>query len=228
MEYTYDNSPANARNPEVPPIRVLWGQRSRDEMGDLWFQLLAKNDRDRERLNGEIAAKMTAEDIVGYETMLTVTPGDHELHDDVALLYLSTGKPLDAVAHFRASLTGRERSAPAHYNLGTALAVAGQFDEAVTEYERAIRIDPAYALAYANLGSVLVQQGKPRDATSHLETAVELNPQNVEALNSLSVAYAAIGDVDKALATIDRALKLNPSADMQKLLRQRRDLLTRR
>src|SRR4029453_7161572 len=35
MEYTYDNSSTNVRNPELPPARVLWGQRSRDEMGDL-------------------------------------------------------------------------------------------------------------------------------------------------------------------------------------------------
>ena len=72
--YTYDNSAANPRNPELPPARVFWGQRSRDEMGDLWFQLLASNDADRARLSAEITAKMTGEDIVGYETMLKVTP----------------------------------------------------------------------------------------------------------------------------------------------------------
>ena len=60
-----------------------------------------------------------------------------------------------------------------------------------------------------------------------LERAVTLNPENVEALNSLSVAYAAEGDIEKALATIDRALKLNPSDALQKLLRQRREMLTR-
>ena len=42
MEYTYDNSAANSRNPQLPPARVFWGQRSQDEMGDLWFQLLAR------------------------------------------------------------------------------------------------------------------------------------------------------------------------------------------
>ena len=47
MEYTYDNSAANVRNPQLPPARVFWGQRSQDEMGDLWFQLLTDNDRDR-------------------------------------------------------------------------------------------------------------------------------------------------------------------------------------
>jgi Flp pilus assembly protein TadD len=227
MEYTYDNSPGNVRNPEVPPIRVLWGQRSKDEMGDLWFQLLAKTEKDRERLNAEIAQKMIAEDIIGYETMLRVDPRDYGLHDDVALLYLGLGKPGDAVKHFRASVDVRGDSPAAHYNLGTALSVAGQFDEAVTEYERAIALDPGYALAYSNLGSVLLQQGRSREAVKRLEQAVQLNPKNAEALNSLSVGYAAEGDVEKALATIDRALKLNPSDVLQKLLRQRREMLAR-
>ena len=35
---------------------------------------------------------MTAEDVVGYETMLRNDPNDTELHDDVALLYLSLGR----------------------------------------------------------------------------------------------------------------------------------------
>jgi Flp pilus assembly protein TadD len=225
MEYTYDNSATNVRNPEVPPLRVLWGQRSKDEMGDLWFQLLPRTEPDRRRMNAEITQKMIAEDIIGYETMLRVDPRDHELHDDVAMLYLGLGKPGDAVKHFRASLDVRGDSPAAHYNLGTALSVAGQFDEAVIEYERAIALDPRYAVAYSNLGSVLLQQGRSRDAVRRLEQAVTLNPQNAEALNSLSVAYAAEGDVEKALATIDRALKLNPSDALQKLLRQRRDLL---
>jgi cytochrome c-type biogenesis protein CcmH/NrfG len=228
MEYTYDNSPENVRNPEVPPIRVLWGQRSKDEMGDLWFQLLPRTEPDRQRMNAEITKKMIAEDVIGYETMLRVDPRDYELHDDVALLYLGLGKPGDAVRHFRVSVDVRGDSPAAHYNLGTALSVAMQFDEAVNEFERAIALDPGYALAYSNLGSVLLQQGRSREAVKRLEHAVQLNPQNAEALNSLSVGYAAEGDVEKALATIDRALKLNPSDALQKLLRQRRELLTRK
>jgi tetratricopeptide (TPR) repeat protein len=228
MEYTYDNSPGNIRNPEVPPTRVLWGQRSKDEMGDLWFQLLTRSERDRERLNGEIAAKMTAEDIIGYETMLSVSPDDNELHDDVALLYLGSGRASDAVRHFRASAGLRPDSAAARYNLGTALAVSGQLDEAVIEYERAITLNPTYAVALANLGSVLLQQGRTRDAVRRLEQAVTLAPDNVEGLNSLSVAYAAEGDIEKALSTIERALRLKPSPALQQMLRQRREQLSRR
>jgi len=227
MAFTYNNSADNPRNPDLTPTRVLWGQRSRDEMGDLWFQLIAHSDADRSRLTGEITSKMVAEDIIGYETMLTVTPDDVELHDDVAVLYLGMGKPLDAVRHFKASADRRPQAAPAHYNLGTALSMAGQMDEAVRELERAVALDPGYGVAYANLGSVLLQQGRVPQAIARLEMAVSLSPGNVEALNSLSAAYAVSGDTARALDAIDRALRLQPPAAMQRVLRQRRDLLTR-
>ncbi len=74
MRYVYDNSAQNPRNPQLPPARVRWGQRSFDEMGDLWFQLATDSDADRARLRGEVQAKMTAEDLVGLETMLAVGP----------------------------------------------------------------------------------------------------------------------------------------------------------
>ena len=43
MRYRYDNSAANPRNPAVPPVRVQWGQQSREEMGDLWLQVADEN-----------------------------------------------------------------------------------------------------------------------------------------------------------------------------------------
>ncbi|PYR69044.1 MAG: hypothetical protein DMF88_07315, partial [Acidobacteria bacterium] len=122
MEYTFDNSAENVRNPQLPPVRVSWGQRTQDEMGDLWFQLLARSDRDRATLARDVNRKMTAEDVNGYETMLRVSPDDTELHDDVALLYLGLGRLADAVRHFAASAAIQPQSAAAQYNLGTALA----------------------------------------------------------------------------------------------------------
>ena len=42
MSYVYDNSSDNPRNPFDPPRRASWGQRSSDEMGNLWVQVLAR------------------------------------------------------------------------------------------------------------------------------------------------------------------------------------------
>jgi Flp pilus assembly protein TadD len=208
MEYTYDNSPANVRNPELPPARVFWGQRSRDEMGDLWFQLLASNDADRARMNSEITAKMTGEDIVGLETMLKVSPNDAELHDDVAMLYLGMGFAANAVRHFQASAALRPESASAHFNLGTALAQAGRFDDAISSFQNALSRRPDYAVAHGNLGRVLLVKGDLAESLKHFQEAVRLEPSNPNNLLGLSEALAARGAYDLAIEMVERAMKL--------------------
>jgi Flp pilus assembly protein TadD len=208
MEYTYDNSSTNIRNPELPPARVFWGQRSRDEMGDLWFQLLASNETDRARLNAEISAKMTSEDIVGYETMLKVTPNDAELHDDVALPYMGLGFAANAVRHFQATALLKPESAAAHFNLGTAYAQAGRFDNSIASFREALRLRPDYALARGNLARILLITGSVADALREFQEAVRLDPNNPQNLLGLSEALAARGDYDRAIETIERAIKL--------------------
>lgn len=191
MEYTYDNSAENPRNPRHPPQRVWWGQRSADEMGDLWLQVVPRNDHDLAILDRQIGRKMMAEDIVGYETMIRATPGEADLHDDVALLYLEFGRPREAVLHFEASAGLRPQSAATHFNLGTALTVAGRFEEAIDAYRRALRIRPAYSSAHNNLGNVLISQGKVEDAIHHFSEAVRLDPRNTLAQNNLLWLLAA-------------------------------------
>ena len=111
-------------------------------------------------MNAEITAKMTGEDIVGYETMLKVTPNDAELHDDVALLYLGMGFAANAVRHFQASAALKPESAAAHFNLGTALAQAGRFDDSIKAFREALSRRPDYAVAHGNLGRVLLVKGE--------------------------------------------------------------------
>lgn len=229
MEYTYDNSSTNVRNPELPPARVYWGQRSRDEMGDLWFQLLASNETDRARLADEITAKMTGEDIVGYETMLKVNPDDAELHDDVALLYMSLGFAANAVRHFQASAALKPESAAAHFNLGTAYAQAGRFDNSIKSFQEALRLRPDYSLARGNLGRVLLIKGDVAGALKEFQEAVRLDPNNPQNLLGLSEAFAARGDYDQAIATIERAAKLPlPDALAKEIVAKRAAYLKQR
>jgi Tfp pilus assembly protein PilF len=229
MEYTYDNSADNIRNPQLPPARVYWGQRSNDEMGDLWFQLLATSEPDRLAMREQINAKMTVEDIAGYETMLRVDPKDAELHDDVALLYLGVGQLAPAVRHFEASAALKPDSAAAQFNLGTALAQAGRLDEAVAAFRSALARRPDYALAHNNLGQVMLAQGKTGDALKHLQEAVRLDAANPQAMFGLAEAYAAVGSFDLAIETIDKAIKLPmPEALATRVIAKRAEYVQRR
>ena len=190
MEYRYDNSAANTRNPEHPPKRAQWGQRSSDEMGDLWIQVLTRNEPDLVTLTRQFRVKVAAEDVHGYERELESHPDDAGLHDDAALLYLEIGQPELAIPHFQRSLALKKGSAPAHFNLGTALIVARHLDEAAYEFQQAIRIDPSYANAHNNLGNVLLAQKKYDAAIREFSEVVRLQPTSASAAQNLAAAKA--------------------------------------
>lgn len=210
MRFTYDNSVQNPRNPHQPPQHVLWGQRSADEMGDLWFQLLPRDPGHLSLFKLEAAQKMTAEDIVGYETMLRANPDDAELHDDVALLYLQSQQSTKAVEHFRASVALRPQSAAAHFNVATALIAAGRFGEAVVALQRALAIDPSYAKARGSLGDVFTATGRLDEAVVEYRKALQLDPLLPEPHNNIGAVLMAQGETSGAMGYFEHALRLRP------------------
>jgi tetratricopeptide (TPR) repeat protein/mono/diheme cytochrome c family protein len=185
MRYVYDNSAANARNPHAPPSRVVWGQNTSDEMGDLWVQVIPRSAADAAILTRDFRRKAHAEDLAAYTKLLRGDPLNPLRHDAVAELYLDQGQYDEAIPELRESLRLNDASAPTHYNLGFALSARGRRDEAMAELERAIRIDPEYSLAHNNLGALLQVSGRLDEAQAHFERAVALRPDNVEAQANL-------------------------------------------
>ena len=49
MEYTYDNSAANPRNPNHPPARIAWGPATTDEMAGLHLEVVPVRRRRHRR-----------------------------------------------------------------------------------------------------------------------------------------------------------------------------------
>jgi hypothetical protein len=58
MEFTYDNSAANPRNPNQPPQRVVWGPDSTDEMAGLHVQVIPVRREDTEELTQALWGRM--------------------------------------------------------------------------------------------------------------------------------------------------------------------------
>jgi tetratricopeptide (TPR) repeat protein len=189
---------------------VHWGQNSTDEMGDLWIQVAAHSEADTARLVREFRQKVFQEDILGYESVLRVTPDDVALHDDIALLDLAVGRISDAIAHFSESTRLTPNVAAAHFNLGTALTGAGKLDDAITQYRRALELKPGYAPAHNNLGSVLLARGNLEEAALHFRRAIEIDPSQVDAHNNLGKLLAFQGRTEEALDHLRRALEIRP------------------
>jgi tetratricopeptide (TPR) repeat protein len=210
MRYTYDNSADNVRNPHRPPARVVWGQNTTDEMGDLWLQVAARAPADHQLLAADVRRKARAEDLAAYTKLLRDHPTDPLRHDAVAALYFEDGQVDQAIAEYTESLRLDARSAQTQYNLGIALSVRGRRTEAIAAFEAALAIDPNYAQAHNNLGALLQLVGRVEPALDHYRRAIALRPDNVEAHANLGLLLSAQGHLAEAVRALDAALELTP------------------
>ncbi len=212
MRFTFDNSAQNLRNPHQPPTRVHWGQQSTDEMGDLWVQMLTRDDRDRRLLDASILPKHRAEEIVGYEVRIRQDPAQVALHNEVARLYGDARQFGQAVAHFKTVTTLEPESAAAHYNLGTALLSDGQARHAIEEYREALRLNPEYVPAHNNLGNALLVTGNLSEALEHFQTAERLDPADGDAYYNVGTLLLAQADAAAAVDSFREAVRRQPDA----------------
>jgi tetratricopeptide (TPR) repeat protein/mono/diheme cytochrome c family protein len=209
MSYVFDNSAANPRNPDRPPVRARWGWRSADEMADVWIQVTTASDQDRARLGREISAKMLAEDAIGSEVLLEREPDHVHLRNDAARIYLALGQPAKALAHFERVRT-LQTSAAAWFNEGTALEAMGRIAEAAARYGEALRLDAGYSPAHNNAGVLMLRAGQVDDARLAFDRAVNSDPANADARANLGLTLIAGGRSDDGLAQIHRAVEQKP------------------
>lgn len=110
------------------------------------------------------------------------------------------------------SVTEQSADAEAHLKRGEALAAAHKYDEAIAEYDIAIRLRPDYAEAYNDRGHSYHWKGGSGDrALADFTRAIELRPNYPTAYNNRGVVYMAGGHSAKAIPEFDRALELNPN-----------------
>jgi Tfp pilus assembly protein PilF/mono/diheme cytochrome c family protein len=209
MRWTYDNSAGNPLNPNHPPRRVTYGQRTSDEMSELWFQVVPRNQADRAIFTRELRTRLVVEEIKGDEMMLRDDASNQALHDDVALLYAATGNRERAAAHFAESVRLRPDSAAAHYNLATALFSLGRIEDARRDFERAISLDPAYANGHRGLAALLQAEGNLDEAERHYRRALELAPDDAVAHHNLGVLLHSRNRLPEAMNEYRAALRLN-------------------
>jgi tetratricopeptide (TPR) repeat protein len=213
MEYTYDNSTGNPHNPQRPPRRVIFGERTTDEMAELWLQVVPRNAADRPRLTRAVRQKVVLEEIVGLEKRLGTDPDNGALHDDVALLHAEVGHLDRTAAHFAETLRLKPDSAAAHYNLGNVLFRQGRRIEAIDQLRKAVALKPDYALAHDGLGVALYSEGKAAEAVEHYQQALAFDPGNPDAHLHLAIAFRSLGRLRDAIPHYRQLLQIDPGRE---------------
>lgn len=117
----------------------------------------------------------------------------------------------NSITLFSHTLQTTDNNYVAHVNLGSALARAGQYREAIAQCDRALEINPELTDALYNRGSAYYKIGRLREAAVSLEKAVTVYPQYAAAHNNLGLVYTALGQYEKAAAHLSKAVQLDPA-----------------
>ena len=207
MQFTYDNSADNVRNPNQPPERVVFGPNSSDEMGDFWVQAMTRSREDLAVLRNDYEHYDAQRTIALYEAINVSSYWGHSI---LAQHYVKVGRIDEAITHFKESIRLKPGHAITHNNLAMALYKKGEVDEAIGHLQRAVEIDPLSAEAQANLAHMLESQGELDEAIRHFREAVRISADSSGAHYYLGRALERTGRVETALEHFREAVRLEP------------------
>jgi len=239
MRIFYDNSEANPRNPNHPPRTVISGNRSEDEMGHVWLQLLARNQaaaaddpryaiqeavmrRRLEKYPDDFLAHYNLaalfqfrgkldEAIASYRDALRVDPSSVTAQNSLGAALLAADRIPEAIPEFRQVLNADPNYTNARYNLAHALALSGDLPAAAAEYATLLKQEPDDASAHAALGTIYFKQRTYSAALTEFRAAANLDPHDADIEANLGTLLAITGDLPAAIQAFETALRLDPT-----------------
>jgi|GEM_PF-887250 tetratricopeptide (TPR) repeat protein len=105
---------------------------------------------------------------------------------------------------------GHHVSAEMYYKRGRILVSRKRYNEAISDFEKAVQINPDHEKAYIKLGLVYYGQGDFRKALFCFQKAIFINPSALEAYVNSGAVFFQMGNYEEALLYFKEALRINP------------------
>lgn len=88
-----------------------------------------------------------------------------------------------------------------------AFSLGGRFDEAIEDYDSAIRLNPDFSIALNNRAWALFKSGRAGDGMRDVERALSLSPGSPHALDTRAHIKQEMGDEHAALSDYELAMR---------------------
>jgi tetratricopeptide (TPR) repeat protein len=128
---------------------------------------------------------------------------------------------LAAVVGFVSVPAGRVRAdtakSIAHYIMGVSYEFQNEADAALSEYQKAIQVDPSSFAAQMRLGIISSQMGHSFLAIKAFTAAIEIEPGDLQARYLLALVYSSVKDFDRAAQQYETILKTFTTIEPQNI-----------
>jgi tetratricopeptide (TPR) repeat protein len=103
-----------------------------------------------------------------------------------------------------------EKETSTHIFKGIQYEDQGNYDLAISEYEKAIELNPKYADSYNKRGLVYFNKNMYEQAIKDYTEAIQLNPKYTDAYNNRGIIYYNQEKYDLAIIDYSKAIELDP------------------
>jgi Flp pilus assembly protein TadD len=148
---------------------------------------------------------------VAFRRALAAAPGDRIVLNNLASLYIRTGRHADAVSVLEELVRLHPAYAPGWSNLGVSLVRLSRGDEALAAYDRALALEPNDQRSLVNRGFLYLDMDRPVDAEADFRRALAITRRDAGGLFGLGAALYEQGRRDEARAALEAALALDPT-----------------
>lgn len=125
---------------------------------------------------------------------------------EASRLYFEVGDPERAEALLHTALEAEPDYFYAHFALGNVHSMNERYDQAASEYEKALIGNPEPGIVHVNLGNTHRVRGDYSRSLDHYRSALDLDEKSLTANLGMAATLEAMGRYDQALAHLDRAV----------------------
>jgi DNA-binding winged helix-turn-helix (wHTH) protein/tetratricopeptide (TPR) repeat protein len=136
------------------------------------------------------------------QRVLALNPNFADAHQMYSNLWMTRGRPDEALAEIAVALELNPLSPLHHATKVQELYFSGRYDEALAEARRALEASPHFFLGHAMLGRIYEQLGMYQEAVAEFQKGVNVFGREPQMLAGLGRAYAMAGERDAAMAVL--------------------------
>ena len=163
---------------------------------------IAKFLRELSQKRASIQISTSAQQVAAY--LLQYIEADARSQDRM----LAAAALIEKVAHFPSFPSAL--LAQIYSDRGWAYLHLKEYEQAMSDFHRALDLKPDYAWVYGSRGLVYRTLRDYERAIADFDRAIELNPDYAWAFGSRGLTFRFLNDDERAIADFDRAIELNP------------------
>lgn len=155
----------------------------------------------------------TAKAISSFQSAVKLNQKYYDAYMQLGILHSAKNNPL-ALGYFDNALNINSMSIEAHYGKGKFLQIAGDYENALKEYNSILAISPEHQDATFNIGAIYYEQKKYDEAMQKFEMTIKRDQNFYRGYYGKGRCFEVQGEKQKAIDEYKKCLVIKPDYDL--------------